>query len=53
MLYQWQEPWVSDWSGFEGGVRAVRCGRTLDGAIATTLDWWRGELAVRAAAKAA
>lgn len=52
VLYQWNEPWVSDWSAFETAFGPFE--RTpLDQAIATTLDWWRGELAVRAAAKAA
>jgi len=53
VLYQWNEPWVSDWSAFETAFGPFE--RTpLDQAIVTTLDWWREELAaVRAAAKAA
>jgi nucleoside-diphosphate-sugar epimerase len=52
VLYQWQGPWVSDWSAFETAFGPFE--RTpLDQAIATTLDWWREELAAKAAAKAA
>ena len=52
VMYQWTEPFVSDWSAFERAFGPFE--RTpLDQAIATTLDWWRGELAARAAAKAA
>ena len=52
VLYQWNEPWVSDWSAFETAFGPFE--RTpLDEAIATTLDWWREELEARAAAKAA
>ena len=52
VLYQWQEPWVSDWSAFESAFGPFE--RTpLDEAIATTLEWWREELTARAAAKAA
>ncbi len=48
VLYQWNEPWVSDWSAFETAFGPFE--RTpLDQAIATTLDWWREELAARAA----
>ena len=46
VAYQWQEPWISDWSAFEAAFGPF--GRTpLDEAIATTLEWWRGELAAR------
>ncbi len=54
VLYQWQEPWISDWSAFEAAFGPFE--RTaLDEAIATTLEWWRGELAAerRAGAVAA
>jgi nucleoside-diphosphate-sugar epimerase len=52
VLYQWNEPWISDWSAFQTAFGPFE--RTpLDQAIATTLDWWREELASRAAAKAA
>ena len=52
VLYQWNEPWISDWSAFEAAFGPFE--RTpLDQAISTTLDWWREELAARAAAKAA
>jgi nucleoside-diphosphate-sugar epimerase len=51
VLYQWQEPWVSDWSAFETAFGPFE--RTpLDEAIATTLDWWRGQLAAKATMKA-
>jgi nucleoside-diphosphate-sugar epimerase len=46
VLYQWQEPWISDWSAFEAAFGPFE--RTpLDEAIATTLSWWRGELAAK------
>ena len=52
VLYQWQQPWISDWSAFEAAFGPFE--RTpLDDAIAATLDWWRVEMAARAAAKAA
>jgi nucleoside-diphosphate-sugar epimerase len=52
VLYQWNEPWISDWSAFETAFGPFE--RTpLDQAIATTLDWWREELAARTVAKAA
>ncbi len=52
VLYQWQEPWISDWSAFEVAFGPFE--RTsLDEAIGATLGWWRGEMAARAAAKAA
>jgi nucleoside-diphosphate-sugar epimerase len=41
VLYQWTEPWVSDWSAFEAAFGPFE--RTpLAEAYATTLDWWRG-----------
>ncbi len=41
VLYQWREPWISDWSAFEAAFGPFQ--RTpLDQAIATTLGWWRG-----------
>jgi hypothetical protein len=50
VLYQWTEPFVSDWSAFEAAFGPF--GRTpLDEALATTIAWWRTELAARAAAK--
>ncbi|MEO5966311.1 MAG: NAD-dependent epimerase/dehydratase family protein [Candidatus Limnocylindrales bacterium] len=40
VLYQWQEPWISDWSAFEAAFGPFA--RTpLDEAIETTLAWWR------------
>ena len=52
VLYQWTQPFVSDWSAFETAFGPFE--RTpLDEAIATTLDWWREELAARAAARVA
>ena len=54
VLYQWNEPWISDWSAFEAAFGPFE--RTpLDEAIATTLDWWRERAAVAGsgAAKAA
>jgi nucleoside-diphosphate-sugar epimerase len=51
VLYQWQEPFISDWSAFEAAFGPFE--RTpLDEAIATTLEWWREE-AAEAAEKAA
>jgi nucleoside-diphosphate-sugar epimerase len=44
VLYQWTQPFVSDWSAFEAAFGPFE--RTpLDQAIATTLDWWREHLA--------
>jgi nucleoside-diphosphate-sugar epimerase len=57
VLYQWQEPWISDWTAFETAFGPFE--RTpLDEAIATTPSWGHGELvakgqAVPAPAKAA
>jgi hypothetical protein len=52
VLYQWTEPFVSDWSAFETAFGPFE--RTpLDQAIAVTLDWWREKLEAGAAAKAA
>ena len=49
VLYQWQEPWISDWSAFESAFGPFE--RTpLDDAIATTLGWWRSSLEVQRAA---
>jgi hypothetical protein len=40
VLYQWSEPFVSDWSAFEAAFGPFR--RTpLDVAFEVTLDWWR------------
>jgi nucleoside-diphosphate-sugar epimerase len=37
--YQWQAPWVSDWSAFEAAFGPFA--RTpLDEAVATTVAWW-------------
>jgi nucleoside-diphosphate-sugar epimerase len=48
--YQWQAPFVSDWSAFEGAFGPFE--RTpLDEAIATTVAWWTAE--AKAGAKAA
>ena len=50
VLYQWTEPFVSDWSAFEAAFGPfVRT--PLDEALATTIAWWREELAAREAAK--
>jgi nucleoside-diphosphate-sugar epimerase len=52
VLYQWSEPWVSDWSAFEAAFGPFE--RTpLDEAIATTLAWWRERLAAEEADAAA
>ncbi len=53
VLYQWTQPFVSDWSAFETAFGPFE--RTpLDEAIATTLDWWRERAAAGSgAAKAA
>jgi nucleoside-diphosphate-sugar epimerase len=52
VLYQWTQPFVSDWSAFETAFGSFD--RTpMDDALSTTLDWWRGELAARAAVTAA
>ena len=51
VLYQWTELFISDWSAFEAAFGPF--GRTpLDEALATTIAWWREELAARAATKA-
>jgi nucleoside-diphosphate-sugar epimerase len=48
VLYQWTEPFVSDWSSFEAAFGPFE--RTpLDDALAATVAWWRTELAARAA----
>ena len=40
VMYQWTQPWISDWSAFETAFGPFE--RTpLDEAIRTTLDWWR------------
>lgn len=49
VLYQWDRPWISDWSAFEAAFGPFE--RTpLAEAYATTLDWWRGEATGAAAA---
>ena len=49
VLYQWQEPFISDWSAFEAAFGPFE--RTpLDEAIATTLAWWREQAAAATAA---
>jgi nucleoside-diphosphate-sugar epimerase len=55
VLYQWMEPFVSDWSAFEAAFGPFE--RTpLDEALATTIAWWRdvaaGNVATRAPATA-
>ena len=51
VMYQWTGPFISDWSAFEAAFGPFE--RTpLDEALATTIDWWRGEMADRATAKA-
>jgi nucleoside-diphosphate-sugar epimerase len=51
VMYQWQEPWISDWSAFEAAFGPFE--RTpLDQAIATTLDWWREHEATVSARRA-
>jgi nucleoside-diphosphate-sugar epimerase len=48
VLYQWTEPFVSDWSAFEAAFGPFQ--RTpLDDALATTVAWWRTEMASRSA----
>lgn len=52
--YQWQEPWVSDWSAFEQAFGPFA--RTpIDEAIATTIAWWaeQAKTGTKATAKAA
>jgi nucleoside-diphosphate-sugar epimerase len=45
VLYQWNEPWISDWSAFEASFGPFE--RTpIDEAIGVTLDWWRRQAAV-------
>jgi nucleoside-diphosphate-sugar epimerase len=52
VMYQWTETFVSDWSAFEAAFGPFE--RTpLDEALATTIAWWRGEMAAEAAEKAA
>ena len=52
VLYQWTQPFVSDWSAFEAAFGPFE--RTpLDEALAATIEWWREEAAAKAAAKAA
>lgn len=49
VLYQWTEPFTSDWSAYEAAFGPFE--RTpLDEALAATIAWWRTELAARAAA---
>jgi nucleoside-diphosphate-sugar epimerase len=44
VLYQWTEPFTSDWSAFEATFGPF--GRTpLDEALTTTIAWWRGHVA--------
>lgn len=52
VLYQWTEPFVSDWLAFEAAFGPFER-TTLDDALAATVAWWRTELATRARAKAA
>jgi nucleoside-diphosphate-sugar epimerase len=48
VLYQWTEPFISDWSAFEAAFGPFK--RTpLDEALAATVAWWRTELAAKAA----
>ena len=50
VLYQWTQPFVSDWSTFETTFGPFE--RTpLDESLATTLDWWHDELTARSAAR--
>jgi nucleoside-diphosphate-sugar epimerase len=50
--YQWQAPFVSDWSAFEAAFGPFE--RTpLDEAIAATVAWWRRDAEGSEAAKAA
>jgi nucleoside-diphosphate-sugar epimerase len=49
VLYQWTEPFVSDWSAFEAAFGPFE--RTpLDEALRATIAWWRAELSARAEA---
>jgi nucleoside-diphosphate-sugar epimerase len=51
VMYQWTEPFVSDWSAFEAAFGPFE--RTsLDEALATTIAWWREEAAGAATATA-
>lgn len=48
VLYQWTDPFVSDWSAFEAAFGPFE--RTaLDDALGATLAWWRAEQAAKAA----
>jgi nucleoside-diphosphate-sugar epimerase len=48
VLYQWTQPFVSDWSAFEAAFGPFE--RTpLDEALEATIAWWRQEAAGRAA----
>jgi len=50
--YQWQAPWVSDWSAFEAAFGPFE--RTpLDEAVKTTVAWWADQAKAAQAAKAA
>jgi hypothetical protein len=40
VMYQWTEPWISDWSAFETAFGPFA--RTpMDEALAATVAWWR------------
>ena len=48
VVYQWDRPWISDWSAFQAAFGPFE--RTpLDEALRTALDWWRGHAAAAAA----
>ena len=50
--YQWQAPWVSDWSAFEAAFGPFE--RTpLGEAVKTTAAWWADQAKAAQAAKAA
>ncbi len=45
VMYQWTQPFVSDWSAFEAAFGPFE--RTpLDEALATTISWWRQRQAI-------
>jgi nucleoside-diphosphate-sugar epimerase len=52
VMYQWTEPFVSDWSAFEAAFGPFA--RTpLDEALAVTIAWWREQAGMMAASRAA
>jgi nucleoside-diphosphate-sugar epimerase len=52
VMYQWTEPFVSDWSAFEASFGPFER-TTLDDALAATIAWWREHSARTNGARAA